>query len=171
MAVIFNDGIKQSLTYPQFNITVKRLSTMLRHEKNFSKNGVIAVYSDSSLNLPVIVYSIFSLKAVFLPLSTNKPMSDIIESIKKCKVEYMFVQKTSLPSFLLAIKDKIPLLTEISFNFIKDYILLKLKIERLASSQDYFYIVQSSGSTGRPKIIYAPWKCVKPNVIDMSIDI
>lgn len=167
MAVIFNDGIKQSLTYPQFNITVKRLSTMLRHEKNFSKNGVIAVYSDSSLNLPVIVYSIFSLKAVFLPLSTNKPMSDIIESIKKCKVEYMFVQKTSLPSFLLAIKDKIPLLTEISFNFIKDYILLKLKIERLASSQDYFYIVQSSGSTGRPKIIYAPWKCVKPNVIDM----
>lgn len=140
LAVIFKE---EKLSYHELNKKANIIANKLR-EKNITRDNIVGILIDPSIEMLVGVMGILKAGAAYLPIDPEYP---------KDRIEYMI--EDSKATILLTKKNLID-----GFNFNGDIIDLddtKLyegdssEPELINSPTDLAYVIYTSGSTGKPK--------------------
>lgn len=140
IAVVFGD---QQLTYRELNERANSLANYLL-QLNISKNTVIPVLLNRSIDLIVSMLAIIKSGNIYLPISPDYPIDRIKYILQDSSSKYLLTNTQNNLLELDFIKTiKIDEITYSSFD--------KNNLNINSTPSDVLYIIYTSGSTGNPK--------------------
>ncbi|XP_041646603.1 beta-alanine-activating enzyme [Cheilinus undulatus] len=193
VAVTYDSGSESgtpvSLRYRELEELTGELSVSLR-EKCSGCNGVIGLYCDDDLFVPVWVLGILKSPAAYVPLDPEAPGLLSSRVIKQCGLKFCAVKADMLQRFQTSLSEHVSL--EICAEFPK-FKLMLVKMETLPLSEnrrgldlpraqtaggaaaeleghghaDLAYVLHTSGTTGVPKTVRVPHRCILPNILHL----
>ncbi|XP_056132799.1 beta-alanine-activating enzyme [Lampris incognitus] len=197
VAVTFESGSGHSVSLSYGEVFALRddLSHNLRRHC-LRNDGVIALYCDTDLYLPVWILGILQLPAAYAVLDPEAPGRLSVRVMSQCDIKYCAVQTKLLERFQTAFSKLITMevcavLTEYNLTLIQVQLLppavhdhegaeqqrnQNLDDAGLSSSaiqaedighRDLAYVLHTSGTTGLPKIVRVPHKCIVPNILHL----
>ncbi|WP_258728522.1 amino acid adenylation domain-containing protein [Bacillus atrophaeus] len=140
IAVICND---QSLTYRELNKKANQLASVLQ-SKGVSKESIIGVMVDRSLEVIIGMMGILKAGGVYLPIDPHYPIERIEYMLQDSQAKWLLSKRTEqeLPQFAgeVLYLDEEHLFQGEESN-----------LDRESEPSDLAYIIYTSGSTGNPK--------------------
>ncbi|MED4721878.1 non-ribosomal peptide synthetase [Bacillus atrophaeus] len=140
IAVICND---QSLTYRELNKKANQLASVLQ-SKGVSKESIIGVMVDRSLEVIIGMMGILKAGGVYLPIDPHYPIERIEYMLQDSQAKWLLSKRTEkeLPQFAgeVLYLDEEHLFQGEESN-----------LDRESEPNDLAYIIYTSGSTGNPK--------------------
>ncbi len=140
IAVVCND---QSLTYRELNKKANQLASILQ-SKGVSKESIIGVMVDRSLEMIIGMMGILKAGAAYLPIDPNYPTERIEYMLQDSQAKYLLSKRTEevLPQFAgeVLYLDKEYLFQGEESNLVREH-----------NPNDLAYVIYTSGSTGNPK--------------------
>uniref|UniRef100_A0A8C4ZRG8 Aminoadipate-semialdehyde dehydrogenase n=1 Tax=Gadus morhua TaxID=8049 RepID=A0A8C4ZRG8_GADMO len=181
-----------SLSYKEVVGHGNELSSSLRNVCR-ENNGLIGLYVQNDLYLPVWIFGILQLPAAYLPLNPDVPGILSARIMSMCDLNYCTLQSSLFEHFQ---KKFSKLITVEVCAVWPDYNLTLVRVQPLSSAVildlgtqqegtrraceewphastyladytkkgDFAYVLHTSGTTGLPKIVRVPHKCIVPNI-------
>ncbi|MEL4898617.1 amino acid adenylation domain-containing protein [Crocosphaera sp. Alani8] len=144
-AIIFEE---QKLTYDELN----RKSNQIAHyliDKGVTKESIVALYIDRSIDLIIAILAIHKIGATYLPLDPTLPQEGLDFRLKDVDVTALITQDNLFKNIQNFSR------TLINLDIEKDKI-SEAKEENVnieVSANNLAYIIYTSGSTGKPKAV------------------
>ncbi|XP_059923034.1 beta-alanine-activating enzyme isoform X2 [Gadus macrocephalus] len=181
-----------SLSYKDVVGHGNELSSSLRNVCR-ENNGLIGLYVQNDLYLPVWIFGILQLPAAYVPLNPDVPGILSARIMSMCDLNYCTLQSSLFEHFQ---KKFSKLITVEVCAVWPDYNLTLVRVQPLSSAVildlgtqqegtwracegwphastyladytkkgDFAYVLHTSGTTGLPKIVRVPHKCIVPNI-------
>uniref|UniRef100_H2UT81 Aminoadipate-semialdehyde dehydrogenase n=1 Tax=Takifugu rubripes TaxID=31033 RepID=H2UT81_TAKRU len=195
VAVIYDDGSASACPVTLFYSDLVQLSSELSRilRKNCSPNcGVIGLYCNDDLFIPVWILGILASPAAYVPLDPEAPGLLSARVMNQCGLKYCAV-KTDLLQASLVDHMSVEVCTVLP-KFQLTMVLIRprqaaehegqaeedgvqaadgaggsVAAKRLIEEgrRDLAYVLHTSGTTGRPKIVRVPHKCILPNIVHL----
>lgn len=140
IAVVFGND---KLTYRELNAKANSLSHFLK-QNNVSRNDIVPVLANRSLELIIAMLGIVKAGAAYLPISSEMPTERVDYILQNCKAELLFVKSSQN----LIYNEEIKIVDLEQFDYSK-YSTQNINTD--IKPQDLLYIIYTSGSTGNPK--------------------
>ncbi|TNM87520.1 hypothetical protein fugu_005741 [Takifugu bimaculatus] len=166
VAVIYDDGSASACPVTLFYSDLVQLSSELSRilRKNCSPNcGVIGLYCNDDLFIPVWILGILASPAAYVPLDPEAPGLLSARVMNQCGLKYCAVKTDLLQP--LSTKDKQKKMECRQADGAGGSVATKRLIEE--GRRDLAYVLHTSGTTGRPKIVRVPHKCILPNIVHL----
>ena len=136
IAVVFEN---KKLTYKELNEKANSLAYYLRNEKNITRNDIIGIMVNRSLEMVVSILAVLKAGGAYVLIDSSLPFDRIEYILDNCKAKLLLSDNDYSLSFKNIINiNKIP----------------KNKIDNLNIiniPNDTFAVIYTSGSTGKPK--------------------
>ncbi len=152
-ALIFED---KTLSYRELNEKANQLAHTIRidyreyFQKDITKDTLIGIYIERSLNMIIGMLAILKSGAAYVPFDLADPEERLKLKINDCGCKMVLTSSNSIEDLVfLADEDTLPLSIDEYTDEIEKQ--PKTNPEKINSSRDLAYIIYTSGSTGRPK--------------------
>ena len=181
VAVIFSGDTVESINFSNLGQAVRNLRFCLK--RIFTKNEVVGVYSNPSLQLPAVLLAVLDSSAAFYPLATSLDAEKAVENLERYSVRYLLVESCFVQNImrLNAVADKSSgtprlMLLKLKYKELCDLLgKLQFSLFRITRNdkcviewdENLAYVMKTSGTTGEPKAVFVPHSCIVPNVIHL----
>ena len=141
IAIVFGD---KQITYQDLNKKANSLAHFLRNNKNISRNDLVGVLCNRSIEMIVSILAILKAGGAYIPIDPSYPLDRIYYMLDMSNSKLLLTQKhlDSKVEF-----DK-KLFVDLDSNIYNDY---TENLEPISKPDDLAYVIFTSGSTGKPK--------------------
>lgn len=140
IAVVFGD---EKLTYRELNAKANSLAHFLK-QNNISRNDIVPVLANRSLELIIALIGIIKAGAAYLPIAAEMPAERVDYILQNSKAKMLFVKSSQN----LIYNEYLKIVDLEQFDYSK-YSTQNIDVD--IKPQDLLYIIYTSGSTGNPK--------------------
>ncbi|MCK4257387.1 MAG: amino acid adenylation domain-containing protein [Halanaerobiales bacterium] len=140
IAVVYED---QRLTYRELNEKSNQLARVLR-EKGVTKDQIVAIMSERSLEMIIGVMAIVKAGGAYLPIDLDYPEERVSYMLKDTDAKILLTQSDLIGQSYITDE-------QIDLSDQNLYTGECSNLEQINQSNDLIYIIYTSGSTGNPK--------------------
>ncbi|GGX08656.1 non-ribosomal peptide synthase/polyketide synthase [Aquimarina muelleri] len=142
-AVIYGDGIGETLTYETLNSRANQLAQVLR-DKGVTRNTIVGIYAGREISSIVVILGILKAGAAYVPLDKAYPAERINYTIEASGINTLIATSTLKEGMFY--EGEVIELNSISWS--QEIV---PNLENINSPSDLAYVIFTSGTTGNPK--------------------